>query len=127
MALWEYRIDDGSLSKDGELVGFGYSGAPGYTNRSSEVDKKSKGPIPPGEWFFDRAPWSRKGPQVMSLIRGPQTETFGRSAFMIHGDNKRRNRSASNGCIVFDRHIRDQLAADAPGRLVVLPGGFVQS
>jgi len=39
------------------------------------------------------------------------TDTFGRSGFMVHGDNQALNHSASEGCIVAPRFIRDQIAA----------------
>lgn len=125
--MWEYLIAEGVLLLNGEVVGRGYSGAPGYVNNANAVAVKGKGPIPPGEWFFSRAPWSSKGPQVLSLMKGTETETYGRTAFMIHGDNKRMNRSASNGCIILPRSVRDRMASDSPGRLVVRKHAFVQS
>jgi hypothetical protein len=50
------------------------------------------GPIPQGKWeigkfFNDQRPHG-KGPMVCPLIPFPETETFGRTEFMIHGDNK---------------------------------------
>jgi hypothetical protein len=72
------------------------------------------GPIPRGAWtigeFFDDP--GGKGPVVAHLTPCEGTETFGRSGFMIHGDNQALNHSASEGCIVAPRFIRDQIAAE---------------
>ena len=71
------------------------------------------GPIPRGKWeigaFFDDP--GGKGQVVAHLTPCDGTETFGRSGFLIHGDNSALNHSASEGCIVAPRVIREQIAA----------------
>lgn len=123
MRCWRYHLPDGILvDPDGVIRSkTGYSGAPGYVNDVKSVALRAKGPIPPGYWMFNPAPWSTKGPQVLALLPedGTQTQTYGRTAFMIHGDNKRRNRSASNGCIILDRFTRDMMRNSDCWRLYV--------
>jgi hypothetical protein len=71
------------------------------------------GPIPRGAWtiglFFDDS--GGKGPVVSHLTPRDGTETFGRSGFMLHGDNSAADHTASEGCIVAPRFIREQIAA----------------
>ena len=70
------------------------------------------GPIPRGAWRIEpfRDDPGGKGPVVAHLTPIEGTETFGRAGFMIHGDNSALNHSASEGCIVAPRFIRDQIA-----------------
>lgn len=88
----------------------GYSGAPGGVNNPTMEHLRNVGPIPRGRYLVGaphRHP--RLGPVAMTLWphgHGAQ----GRSDFMIHGDNSRRDRSASRGCIVLDRDVRDLIA-----------------
>jgi hypothetical protein len=43
----------------------------------------------------------------MNLTPRPGNQMFGRSAFMIHGDN--RTHTASQGCIILRRDLREQI------------------
>jgi hypothetical protein len=45
---------------------------------------------------------------------------FGRSDFYIHGDNPALNYTASEGCIILARPIREQIAASGDNDLQVL-------
>lgn len=131
IADFHYYVECGTFAvlRDGELrpLGTGYSGAPGHINRPSSVSIRSKGPVPPGVWYLARAPWSRRGPQVISLTPDVGTQTYGRTAFLIHGDNKRQNQTASAGCIILARHHRDIIAARCPATLIVHAGNYVTS
>lgn len=117
-----YDISDGDLVyrpkdfPDGaadRFLGTGYSGrgkrSAGYRNNPKMVNVKSKGPIPSGRWSIG-APRTSKvtGPFVMDLLAEVTTETFGRSAFQIHGDNAAND--ASSGCIILARGIRNEIA-----------------
>lgn len=118
---WVYEITTGGFY-DGfpsvALVGSGYSGRGSSLNRADCVQRKAEGPIPPGLY---RAGAARKhptlGPQAIPLEPHPANEMFGRSAFYIHGDNSRLDRSASSGCIILMRSVRDQIAQ---GDLIVV-------
>lgn len=129
LADFHYYIGCGTLAvfRDGEQrpLAVGYSGARGHINHIPSVSIRSKGPVPPGTWYLARAPWSRRGPQVISLTPDVATQTYGRTAFLIHGDNKRQNQTASAGCIIMPRHVRDVIAARCPATLLVHAGHYV--
>ncbi len=55
----------------------------------------------------------------MRLTPAPGTDTFGRSAFLIHGDNAKKDKSASEGCIILGPALRQQIAESKIKRLVV--------
>lgn len=94
------------------LVGVGYAGKAPHINKTEAESFKAFGPIPRGVWRvlspYDHA---RLGPISMPLIAEKATETFGRSGFFIHGDNRRGNRTASSGCIILGRAAREYIAA----------------
>ena len=52
---------------------------------------------------------ARVGPLSIPLLPAAETSTFGRSAFLIHGDNAAGD--ASEGCIVAPRPLRHLLAS----------------
>ena len=49
------------------------------------------------------------GPFTILLEPAPGTDTLGRSAFRIHGDSVRAPGTASHGCIILPRAIRDHI------------------
>jgi hypothetical protein len=106
--MWTYSQSTGKLLHDGALVGIGYSGHDSSLNCPDAEALYGLGPIPRGEWtigsFFDDP--GGKGPIVAHLTPVAGTETFGRSGFMIHGDNGSANHSASHGCIILSRPYR---------------------
>jgi hypothetical protein len=81
------------------------------------------GPIPRGAWtigpFHDDP--GGKGPVVAHLTPIEGTETFGRAGFMIHGDNKALNHTASDGCIILARSLRQTIAGSGDHELQVVP------
>jgi hypothetical protein len=122
--MWTYQQSTGAVTRaDGVVIGDGYSGnGPGYNNPLSQ-DHVDVGPIPAGQWtigsFFDDP--GGKGPMVCHLTACKGTETFGRTWFMIHGDNTQANHSASEGCIVLSRPLRQQIAGSGDSSLEVIP------
>jgi hypothetical protein len=44
---------------------------------------------------------------------------YGRAGFLIHGDNRRGNQSASEGCMIFNGDVRDQIGSSGDTDLVV--------
>ena len=114
VGAWTYHSDTGLIeSPTGFKLGDGYSGNGAALNNPAMESIHNHGPIPRGAWtigeFFDDP--GGKGPVVAHLTPIEGTETFGRADFMIHGDNQALNHSASEGCIVAPRFIRDQIAA----------------
>ena len=120
---WQYQQSTGNLTDpDGNQVAQGYSGhGPGLDNPAMQ-DVHMVGPIPQGSWsigtFFDDP--GGKGPIVTHLTPAPGNDAFGRSGFMIHGDNPAANHTASDGCIILARPFRQVISASSDRALVVV-------
>lgn len=117
--MWVYSQSTGILS-DGEPVGKGYSGhGEGLNNPESEM-VHNVGPIPKGVWeigiWFDDP---HLGPCVAGL-RPTSQDVFGRGGFFIHGDNKAVDFTASNGCIVLPRYLRQEIRASKETQIQVV-------
>ena len=126
--MWTYFQKSGELADpDGEIVSIGYSGSLWGKNNPAAQAVPNVGPIPRGTYSIaDPRDSPTHGPCVLPLTRvGGQS--FGRSAFLIHGDGIRHPGAASQGCIVLDRTTRDEIAASDDRILRVLatpaPGG----
>lgn len=112
--LWSYSQSKGELRRDGDLITIGYSGHGEGLNNPDLEHVRSYGPIPRGLWLIG-TPYDSEstGPFTLPLqyVHGPVPH--GRSAFRIHGDNRLLDRSASHGCIVVGRGIREMIAKSA--------------
>jgi hypothetical protein len=110
-----FSISAGTLTDadTGAELGPAYSGAPGHVGVVADVALVGAGPIPPGRWTIG-APVDdlQTGPFSLPLTPEPGTETYGRSAFLIHGDNPSMNESASHGCVIAARDIREAISRD---------------
>lgn len=127
--MWTYHSDSGTLEHNGVGIGSGYSGhapngrgiAPDGINNPLLESDPDVGPIPRGQYqigpFFTDP---EKGPLVAHLTPLPGTLTYGRSGFMMHGDNSAGNESASLGCIVLPHLVRAQVAASFDTSLEVV-------
>jgi hypothetical protein len=119
--VWTYNSANGNLSRDGSLVGTGYSGNHAGLNNPAMDNVHDVGPIPKGSWiigkFFDDP--GGKGPIVAHLSPNADTTTFGRSGFMIHGDNREGNHTASEGCIILPHDVRAAIEASGDYELEV--------
>jgi hypothetical protein len=118
---WTYDSGTGALARNGGLVGTGYSGnGPGLNNpRAQSVP--DTGPIPQG--YYTIGPFADRpvvGSFAAPLTPAPANEMFGRSDFYIHGDNPALNYTASEGCIILARPIREQIAASGDNDLQVV-------
>jgi len=113
-----YSQRDGKLlDMEDRLVGQGYSGAPGHVNKPEFQDEVDKGVIPEGTWTIGEVIVNREdargmGPDVIKLEPDAATaeriRAMGRdpNTFYIHGDNQRKNQSASEGCIIMKQKER---------------------
>lgn len=114
---WAYSQSTGRLYlADGEdvraLVATGYSGAPGYQNRSEFEGLVAKGPIPRGVWRIGPAFRHRRLGRVAIPLQAADPKTaLGRAGFYIHGDSQLGDGSASSGCIVLPYETRCIIAA----------------
>jgi len=107
-AKWTWDQSAGSLAWEGKVVAFGYAGKGAGKNNPDMQDVKKTGPIPRGLWRMTGVKNSPKtGPFTIVLVPEAGTDARGRSEFRVHGDN--RTGTASEGCIILPRPIRDRL------------------
>jgi len=133
---WEYSQTNGQLTHVDDQTGgrtpvaTGYSGhGPGVNNPDMQ-NIKNVGPIPEGTYKIgpqqtnvtnSGTPNQTTLPASMRLTPDLEMDTFGRAGFLIHGDNKAHNQSASKGCPVFDRPTRDKIGSSGDNVLEVVP------
>jgi hypothetical protein len=123
---WTYEQASGRFSNpDGFLVAVGYSGHPPEgKNNPALQDVHNVGPIPQGKWqavelITDSA---THGPYAIRLEAYPETQTFGRSGFMIHGDSIAEPGFASDGCLILSRDVRELFWKNADHDVTVVSG-----
>lgn len=101
----KYSVSAGKLIIE---IDGGYSGQPGYKNDSNFEHLVNFGPIPRGEYKIQPPRISHKtGPFVLDLT--PLQEQARDSGFQIHGDAIKKPGTASTGCIVYSRKVRELL------------------
>ncbi len=106
--MWVYSQSSGVLqNSDGLFIATGYSGAGECKNRPETQARHNQGPIPRGFYKFGKPYDSPKvGAYAIPLIPFPENEMFDRGDFLIHGDSIRDPGTASEGCIILPRRIR---------------------
>jgi hypothetical protein len=105
-----YVQSTGQFTLNGEVVGTGYSGHGDSVNNPAMEKVRDVGPIPAGLWRIGPAfDHPTKGPTVFRLTPEGH-DAHGRNGFLIHGDNRKRDRSASNGCIILGPDARKFIA-----------------
>lgn len=123
--MWRYNQRTGQLFHDADFVANGYAGhGPGKNNPALQA-YHNVGPIPVGRWTITGMiiMTSRLGPFVLVLGPAKDTETFGRTGFRIHGDSRTAPGTASEGCIILPRAVREEIWASGDRDLDV----FVES
>jgi hypothetical protein len=118
--MWTYSQSTGQIAHNGTKSGVGYSGNGLGLDNPGMQDIADVGPIPQGLWSIGK-PFTdpEKGPIVMALTADPATTLFGRSGFLIHGDNEKMDHTASKGCIILSHDIRTTIAASPDHQLTV--------
>jgi Protein of unknown function (DUF2778) len=117
---WTYSQSTGEVAENGATTGTGYSGIGAGLNNPLLQDTPDVGPIPQGNYTISASfNDPDKGPDVMNLAPDPTNQMFGRSGFMIHGDNSAMNHTASWGCIILDRELREGIATSGDNVLTV--------
>jgi len=107
-------------------------GGPMYAGHGAGVNNPaldfvpSVGPLPTGGYTIGQQQNNLTGaglslPGSMRLTPDVDNWMHGRSGFLIHGDNNAGNRSASEGCIIQPRSIRDLIGVSQDRRLRVIP------
>ena len=118
-----YQQSTGEMTLDGDLLGTGYSGNGDGLDNPAMQDQHNVGPIPEGNYTigvaFDDPPHG-KGPLIMALTPDPANEMFGRSAFLIHGDNSAMNHTAIQGCIIMAHDLRHKISDSGETQLTVI-------
>lgn len=109
--MWLYEQLTGRLrDPDKELVGVGYSGAAQGKNNPLLQMEHNVGPIPVGLYIIQQPQHTvTHGPYVLPLIPFPENEMFGRFGFLIHGDSIVWPGSASEGCVIQSRDVRERI------------------
>jgi len=119
--MWTYNQRSGAISHDGVFVGNGYSGHDNGLNNPALESVHGIGPIPRGNWltleWVDDYPG--KGP-VVARLAPVERDAHGRTGFLIHGDNQLGDHSASHGCIIAARYIRQAWRASGDNKLEVV-------
>lgn len=120
--MWYYDQSSGALSRNGKVVGTGYSGLPPSRNKPQDEAIKGQGPIPAGLWHIGSVENDHPniGPVVMALTPVGHN-AHGRSAFFMHGDSVSHPGYASHGCIIMLRAVREAVAASGDHDLTVVP------
>jgi hypothetical protein len=125
---WTYVQSTGRLYRpDGTHAATGYAGGgggarPDAVNNHAMQMIRGIGPIPVGTYTLgDAVMQSQLGQFAIPLLPDIGNVMFGRSAFYMHGDKiEGPSRSASDGCIIMPRSVRDEVYTSDDRRVVVV-------
>lgn len=105
-------------------AGTGYSGFEAGKNNPALQNVANVGPIPQGRYTIGKPECvdspGPHGPFVMRLTPDAANQMFGRDGFLIHGDSIVKPGTASHGCIIMGRLIRNAIAASGDHDLTVV-------
>jgi hypothetical protein len=110
----------GTLSSAEGFFAKGYAGHGIGKNNPDLQHVKNVGPIPLGWYTIEGEPFThpRCGQFCLRLVPDAENEMFGRSGFLLHGDNAAG--TASEGCIVAPRAERELIVSEGYKRLQVV-------
>lgn len=119
--MWIYAQKSGRLFDAGlQLRGMGYAGKGDGKNCPEKQSIKNTGPLPAGLYKIGKAITDpHMGPLAIELEPDNGNLMLGRAGFYIHGDNA--THTASEGCIIMARAIRECVVASTDKWLVVIP------
>jgi len=120
--MWTYQQHDGALLRDGEVVGWGYSGAGQGKNNPQLQHIHDVGPIPRGLWVIEGPPAYTMTPRsyVLRLTPTGDAKTYGRAGFLIHGDSIVNPGTASEGCVILSHLLRVTIWLSGDRELMVV-------
>ena len=113
--MWIYAQNSGKLFHHDDvlettmLVAFGYSGADWGKNNPAAEAVHNIGPLPAGFYTIESPRDTIHSPFTLPLTPYPTNEMFGRAGFLIHGDSLGSPGTASQGCIILPRDIRNMI------------------
>jgi len=120
--VWTYSQKSGIIYKNCLPVGVGYSGSSYGLNNPEKQHVQKIGPIPRGVWkiisWYDKT--DKFGPIVARLEPSNKEMALGRSGFLIHGDNSKGDKSASSGCIILNRNLREAIKNSKETEIAVI-------
>lgn len=108
--MWKFEQATGRMLQDGERVAIGYAGKGEGKNNPDMQDVHNVGPLPRGQYSIG-APCDTMthGPYVLRLTPDAANDMCGRAGFLIHGDSVVHPGTASEGCIILGRAIREKI------------------
>jgi hypothetical protein len=125
--MWTWDQSKGELSRDGKFVSRGYSGKGRGKNNPTLQGVVGVGPVPRGLWKITERYDSRNvGPYTLRIeavdakFGDDKHAETGRGAFRIHGDSIRAPGTASRGCIILPRAIRERIWTSGDRSLTVV-------
>ena len=125
--MWTYQQSSGKLTApDGTIEGIGYAGGncgknPEGVNNCEMETASCVGPLPVGMYTFGVPQDNPKlGPFAIPLQPDQSNVMYGRGGFFCHGDTSAMNHSASEGCIIMARSIRESMWASSDHDLQVV-------
>ncbi|VAW44452.1 hypothetical protein MNBD_GAMMA04-1331 [hydrothermal vent metagenome] len=117
---WEYKQSSGELWRNGHKVSQGYSGKGSGKNNAAMEELVNTGPIPTGKYRIEFPRDSANtGPYVLPLFP-VEHSAHGRTHFQIHGDSIKSPGTASSGCIIMPRSIRERIWSSGDKELNVV-------
>lgn len=104
-----------------DLLATGYSGSEkeGGKNNPSMQCERDLGPIPRGTYTIG-VPFTGPSPFSLRLTPDPGNDMCGRNGFLIHGDSISLPGTASQGCIILRRPVRERIHQNELGKLIVV-------
>lgn len=126
--MYLYKQGTGELSSYNHLAGGlrllarCYSGAPEAKNDPLRQHEKAVGPIPVGAYMIgDPSESLDHGPVALHLVPEGVNQMFGRGDFLLHGDSIEHPGTASHGCIIAPRPVREAIRDGKDRQLLVIP------
>jgi len=114
-----YAQKTGVLTLDGKEIGKGYAGRGEGLNNPAKEGTRNVGPVPAGAWVLSKPRTYKTMPNCFDLTPSGH-KALGRTEFLIHGDNKAKNQTASEGCIILAADIRKKIADSGVTKLRVV-------
>jgi hypothetical protein len=114
-----YAQKTGKFSLAGKELATGYSGKGDGKNNPDQEGVRNVGPIPAGNYRLSK-PREYKGMKNCFDVTPEGHNALGRTEFLIHGDSKKNPGTASEGCIILEPGIRQQIAESGITRLRVV-------
>ncbi len=124
--MWKWDQSEGKLYHNDKFISSGYSGKGRGKNNPKLENVPGIGPIPAGTWkIVERYNSANVGPYALTLYAVDNNlddtdNRTGRGAFRIHGDSIKAPGTASKGCIILPRLIREKIWTSGDRDLIVV-------